>query len=102
MPAEINILKMCVYNHWDAFVERFTEECYVDDDGEVTCRGCPPEYTGRRCSQCAPGYEGNPLVAGEVCRPSNLLIFLSVNLAVYFCELCYSRIEIKLDNIDYT
>ena len=48
---------------------RFQAECHVDADGQVTCHGCPPQYTGRRCEQCAPGFQGNPLMPGETCQP---------------------------------
>ena len=48
---------------------RFTRDCYLEVDGEVTCRNCPPEFTGRRCERCAPGYVGNPQVIGDTCRP---------------------------------
>jgi len=56
---------------------RFVAECFQDTDGLITCKGCPPEYTGRTCSTCAPGYEGNPLIPGEVCRqgsPTSVLL----------------------------
>ncbi|ODN05050.1 Basement membrane-specific heparan sulfate proteoglycan core protein [Orchesella cincta] len=33
---------------------KFGTSCRVDSDGQVTC-DCPSEYTGRDCSQCAPG-----------------------------------------------
>ncbi|CAL8073618.1 unnamed protein product [Orchesella dallaii] len=33
---------------------KFGTSCRVDSDGQVTC-DCPNEYTGRDCSQCAPG-----------------------------------------------
>ncbi|XP_055694217.1 basement membrane-specific heparan sulfate proteoglycan core protein isoform X2 [Lutzomyia longipalpis] len=41
--------------------------CYVAADGEVACN-CKPGYAGRRCEQCAPGFTGNPLVPGDICR----------------------------------
>jgi len=47
---------------------RFTSECHLDTDGEVTCIGCPEGYTGRRCQRCAEGYEGDPTVPGGSCR----------------------------------
>ena len=46
---------------------RFTRECHLDTDGEVTCFGCPEGYAGRRCQRCADGYEGNPTVPGGSC-----------------------------------
>ncbi len=49
---------------------RFSKECYLDVDGEVTCRNCPREYTGRRCERCAAGFQGNPLISGDYCRPT--------------------------------
>ncbi|XP_064642804.1 basement membrane-specific heparan sulfate proteoglycan core protein-like isoform X7 [Lineus longissimus] len=50
---------------------QFSKDCYVDPlDTQITCRGCPREYTGRRCEQCAPGYIGNPKTPGDYCRPS--------------------------------
>jgi len=48
---------------------RFQAECSIESDGQLTCHNCPDAYTGRRCEQCAPGFEGNPLIRGEVCRP---------------------------------
>ena len=58
---------------------QFATECYLDVDrqvgptskpvhlyGQVTCR-CPPGYTGRRCGECARGFEGNPAVPGGSC-----------------------------------
>lgn len=47
---------------------RFSRECYLDFDSQVTCR-CPMGYEGRRCEQCSRGYMGNPQVPGESCRP---------------------------------
>ncbi|KOB69320.1 Terribly reduced optic lobes [Operophtera brumata] len=34
---------------------------------------CPEGYEGKTCEKCAPGFEGNPLVAGDRCRvrPTN-------------------------------
>jgi len=81
-----------------AWCERFTAECYLDADGQVTCRGCPSEYTGRTCSTCAPGYEGNPLIPGEVCRPGTLTrtvldegYFLHVLDILWSVYLCWAR-----------
>jgi len=78
--------------------ERFTAECYLDADGQVTCQGCPSEYTGRTCSTCAPGYEGNPLIPGEVCRPGTLTrtvlgegYFLHVLDILWSVYLCWAR-----------
>jgi len=47
---------------------RFTTECHLETDGEVTCFGCPEGYTGRRCERCAEGYEGDPTEPGGSCR----------------------------------
>ncbi|RXG56686.1 Low-density lipoprotein receptor [Armadillidium vulgare] len=47
---------------------RFSRSCYLDSDGEVTCN-CRRGYHGRRCEQCAQGYEGNPTIPGESCQP---------------------------------
>ncbi|XP_064409675.1 laminin subunit alpha-3 isoform X2 [Latimeria chalumnae] len=32
---------------------------------------CKPGYTGQKCERCAPGYFGNPMKIGSVCRPCN-------------------------------
>ncbi|ELU12610.1 hypothetical protein CAPTEDRAFT_90300, partial [Capitella teleta] len=48
---------------------QFANECYLETDGEVTCSGCPEGYTGRRCESCAPGYEGDPTIPGDFCKP---------------------------------
>ena len=47
---------------------RFTSQCRLDPDGEVTCIGCPEGYVGRRCERCAEDYEGRPDVPGGSCR----------------------------------
>lgn len=46
---------------------RFARTCSLSPDGQVTC-DCPPGYVGRRCEQCAAGYSGNPLIAGDSCK----------------------------------
>ena len=56
---------------------RFTTECRLDPDGEVTCIGCPEGYTGRRCQRCAEGYEGDPTVPGRTCRFTGCFLFHS-------------------------
>lgn len=61
------IMHICIYTHSC----RFSQDCYVELDGEVTCRNCPPEFTGRRCERCAPGYQGNPMIPGDTCRPQS-------------------------------
>ncbi|XP_050742444.1 basement membrane-specific heparan sulfate proteoglycan core protein isoform X17 [Drosophila biarmipes] len=45
----------------------FASGCQQSPDGDVVCR-CNEGYSGRRCEHCASGYQGNPLVAGGVCR----------------------------------
>ncbi len=50
---------------------RFAQECFLDQDQEVTCR-CPPGYEGRRCETCSPGFVGNPTVPGDSCRPGRI------------------------------
>lgn len=47
---------------------RFTRTCHLGSDGEPTC-DCPAGYVGRRCEQCAIGYQGNPLIPGDMCVP---------------------------------
>lgn len=49
----------------------FATACDISDDGsQISCQ-CEPGYTGSRCQSCAPGYFGQPEVAGEICRPCN-------------------------------
>ncbi|XP_055374705.1 basement membrane-specific heparan sulfate proteoglycan core protein isoform X7 [Condylostylus longicornis] len=50
----------------------FATGCVSGPDGEPICN-CQIGYTGHRCQQCAPGYEGNPMQPGSYCqaRPSN-------------------------------
>ncbi|KRY90391.1 Basement membrane proteoglycan [Trichinella pseudospiralis] len=43
-------------------------ECFLDSDGQVTCRGCPAGFTGRLCQECAPGYQKDP-VDPQRCKP---------------------------------
>ncbi|XP_033169646.1 basement membrane-specific heparan sulfate proteoglycan core protein isoform X23 [Drosophila mauritiana] len=45
----------------------FASGCQQSPDGDVVCR-CNEGYTGRRCEQCAAGYQGNPLAPGGICR----------------------------------
>lgn len=49
-------------------VLRFARTCHLDTDGQVTC-DCPQGYEGRRCEKCASGYQGNPFIPGDICRP---------------------------------
>ena len=54
------------------FSSRFSPTCYRDDvDGDITCDACPRGYEGRRCQECAVGYEGQPTVPFQTCRPTN-------------------------------
>jgi len=50
------------------FRYRFSRGCYMDSDSYVTCY-CPEGYQGRRCESCAPGFEGNPMIPGDYCKP---------------------------------
>ncbi|XP_021927336.1 basement membrane-specific heparan sulfate proteoglycan core protein isoform X6 [Zootermopsis nevadensis] len=45
---------------------QFGRTCFLDTDGQVTC-DCPQGYVGRRCEQCASGYQGNPFIPGDRC-----------------------------------
>ncbi|TGZ46957.1 Basement membrane-specific heparan sulfate proteoglycan core protein [Temnothorax longispinosus] len=47
---------------------QFARTCHLGSDGQPTC-DCPPGYVGRRCEQCAVGYQGNPLIPGDMCVP---------------------------------
>ncbi|XP_052124491.1 basement membrane-specific heparan sulfate proteoglycan core protein isoform X6 [Frankliniella occidentalis] len=47
---------------------QFAHTCHLDTDGQVTC-DCPQGYEGRRCQKCASGYQGNPFIPGDICRP---------------------------------
>ncbi|XP_047486488.1 basement membrane-specific heparan sulfate proteoglycan core protein-like isoform X28 [Penaeus chinensis] len=47
---------------------QFSSTCFLDSDGQVTCN-CLQGYQGRRCEVCANGYEGNPNMPGDSCRP---------------------------------
>uniref|UniRef100_A0A3B3CG13 Heparan sulfate proteoglycan 2 n=1 Tax=Oryzias melastigma TaxID=30732 RepID=A0A3B3CG13_ORYME len=49
---------------------RFSSTCFLDIDQQPTCDACRPGYTGRRC-ECAPGYQGNPLLPNGRCVPSS-------------------------------
>lgn len=49
-------------------INRFARTCHLGSDGQPTC-DCPPGYVGRRCEQCASGYQGNPLIPGDMCVP---------------------------------
>ncbi|KAG7156955.1 Basement membrane-specific heparan sulfate proteoglycan core protein-like 4, partial [Homarus americanus] len=48
---------------------QFSTSCYLDTDSRVTCN-CRQGYQGRRCEVCASGYEGQPNVPGDSCRPA--------------------------------
>ncbi|XP_032663569.1 basement membrane-specific heparan sulfate proteoglycan core protein-like isoform X7 [Odontomachus brunneus] len=45
---------------------QFARTCHLGSDGQPTC-DCPAGYVGRRCEQCASGYQGNPLIPGDMC-----------------------------------
>ncbi|XP_012342709.1 basement membrane-specific heparan sulfate proteoglycan core protein isoform X12 [Apis florea] len=47
---------------------QFARTCQLGSDGQPTCN-CPPGYIGRRCEQCDVGYQGNPLIPGDMCIP---------------------------------
>ncbi|XP_066593540.1 basement membrane-specific heparan sulfate proteoglycan core protein [Prorops nasuta] len=47
---------------------QFARVCHLGSDGQPTC-DCPAGYVGRRCERCADGYQGNPLVPGDMCVP---------------------------------
>ncbi|XP_050308675.1 basement membrane-specific heparan sulfate proteoglycan core protein isoform X33 [Anthonomus grandis grandis] len=49
---------------------QFARSCHKSTDGNVVC-DCQQGYTGLRCEHCAPGYIGNPLTPGDVCRPQS-------------------------------
>uniref|UniRef100_A0A3B4GZM7 Heparan sulfate proteoglycan 2 n=1 Tax=Pundamilia nyererei TaxID=303518 RepID=A0A3B4GZM7_9CICH len=49
---------------------RFSDTCFLNIDQQPTCDACRPGYTGRRC-ECAPGYQGNPLLPNGKCVPVN-------------------------------
>ncbi|CAB3410943.1 unnamed protein product [Caenorhabditis bovis] len=44
-------------------------DCYLDSDGQVSCRMCPAGLQGRLCNECAPGYTRSNKPAGRVCEP---------------------------------
>ncbi|XP_060809746.1 basement membrane-specific heparan sulfate proteoglycan core protein isoform X4 [Amyelois transitella] len=46
---------------------QFASTCYLGPSG-VVC-DCQPGYEGNNCERCAEGYEGNPLLPGDSCRP---------------------------------
>ena len=62
--------KPCPYFVISCFT-RFSKECRLDNDEQVTCTNCPEGYEGRRCDRCAPGYQGNPMSPGDRCRRGN-------------------------------
>ncbi|KAK2708492.1 hypothetical protein QYM36_014189 [Artemia franciscana] len=49
----------------------FASSCSVSSNGlNIDCF-CKPEYTGPYCETCSPGYFGQPMVAGDFCKPCN-------------------------------
>lgn len=46
----------------------FASGCSLGPNGDAIC-DCLPGYAGKRCEQCEPGYEGNPMMPGGSCRP---------------------------------
>jgi len=63
--SDISIQNTLVIYH---IINRFARTCHLGFDGQPTC-DCPPGYVGRRCEQCATGYQGNPLIPGDMCVP---------------------------------
>nr|XP_023690745.1 basement membrane-specific heparan sulfate proteoglycan core protein isoform X5 [Paramormyrops kingsleyae] len=59
---------------------QFSRTCFLDSDGQPTCDGCPPGFTGRRCERCAAGYSGNPQL-GQACVIRN-----DLNGNCYSCD----------------
>ncbi|RUS87348.1 hypothetical protein EGW08_004890, partial [Elysia chlorotica] len=51
---------------------QFSPTCFMDVDRQITCDACPRGYDGRRCERCAVGYEGNPSIPYQICRPTNV------------------------------
>ncbi|XP_053982835.1 basement membrane-specific heparan sulfate proteoglycan core protein-like isoform X1 [Hylaeus volcanicus] len=48
---------------------QFARTCHLGSDGTPTC-DCPPGYVGHRCERCDSGYQGNPLIPGDMCVPA--------------------------------
>ncbi|CAJ0931798.1 unnamed protein product, partial [Mesorhabditis belari] len=44
-------------------------DCFLDPQGQVSCRICPAGLTGRTCQECAPGYTRNTKQDGRQCIP---------------------------------
>ena len=52
----------------------FSETCAFDAlQNRLTCTDCEEGYTGERCENCAPGYEGNPTVPGGKCTKRGIV-----------------------------
>ncbi|GMT14990.1 hypothetical protein PFISCL1PPCAC_6287 [Pristionchus fissidentatus] len=45
-----------------------SSDCFLDSQGQVSCRNCPAGLSGRLCNECAPGYTRNTQ-AGRQCVP---------------------------------
>ena len=56
------------------FIFRFSRDCYLDQDSQVTCR-CPLGYQGRRCEQCSPGYLGR-VCEKMSCEESKNIVYI--------------------------
>ncbi|XP_046850940.1 basement membrane-specific heparan sulfate proteoglycan core protein-like [Xenia sp. Carnegie-2017] len=59
---------------------RFSETCFMDDDGLPTCDACLDGYTGRRCEKCSANYTGNPLTPGGKCFKAPVLQILQMKI----------------------
>jgi len=78
IPISMSYTALPLYHIVNVFVcvnsYRFGRTCFLDTDGQVTC-DCPQGYVGRRCEQCAAGYQGNPFSPGDSCTQGSVLHF---------------------------